>query len=331
MASLQPETVRSSRTCPACGSEDAQALWCLGDRLLHTTDEVFELWHCVGCTLRFLDPMPTPEQLAAYYPSGYWVGPSGAQSDGLRRRAADLYRRVVLRDHLRFIRRVLDEHRQAGKPTLRILDVGCGDGSFLDALDHRPCRGLDVSAEAVLACAERGIDALQGRLQDRLFGDERFDVVTMFHFLEHVEPREGTLEAVRDLLMPGGELVVQVPNVESFQSKLLGRFWSGYDVPRHLVDYSPRTLGAALERAGFEVIRISHFNVRDNPTTLANSIAPGLYPPARQVRHPSAPEWQAWLGSLGYLGLTLASLPFAILESACGHGASVMMQARALA
>ena len=107
-----------------------------------------------------------------------------------------------------------------------------------------------------------------------------------------------------------------------------GRRWGGYDAPRHLVNYSGATLRMTLEAAGFEVLRATHFSLRDNSNTLVNSVWPRLYPPGRAARGAAHTGILGWLGDLLYLGLTLAVLPFTLLESAFGHGAAIMVHAR---
>jgi SAM-dependent methyltransferase len=222
--------------------------------------------------------------------------------------------------------RVVSEQKAAG--TWRgLVDVGCGDGSFLEALGARPAVGLDWSADAVSAVRARGFAGVRGGLERVPFAPGAFSIVTMFHYLEHVSPASESLDAVRRLLAPGGRLVVQVPNVECWQRSILRARWAGYDPPRHLVHYGTRTLRRTLESCGFDVRRVTHASIRDNPTTLANSVAPRLYPPARAARGLPAAGAAAAAGSLAYLALVLAATPFALLESACGAGAAVMMEA----
>jgi hypothetical protein len=78
--------------------------------------------------------------------------------------------------------------------------------------------------------------------------------------------------------------VVQVPNAASWQFRLLGRRWSGVDVPRHLFDFRGRDVERLLEECGMEVVRRKYFSLRDNPAGLASSVAPALDPMARRVR-----------------------------------------------
>lgn len=316
------------RYCPGCGAPGSVLRWQIGDRLFRATEDRFALYRCIDCALTFLWPVPDASQLASYYPSGYWAGPPETRGSSVHGRVTEWYRRLMLHDHVRFVRSAIDSQRRLGKADVSLLDVGCGDGLFLDVLKHTPCAGLDLSVNAVAACRARGIEARRGSLEEKPFADRRFDLVTMFHFLEHVSPAAPTLQHVKGLLCPGGELIVQVPNAASLQARLLGPYWAGYDVPRHLVNYTTGTLCDLLERNGFEVVRVSHWSIRDNPTTLANSLVPWLYPPARMAREMAGGRWRAWSADFAYLVLSTALLPLTFVESVFGLGAAVMVRAR---
>ncbi len=312
-------------TCPECGGA-GRARFPVRDRLFGTTPRRFEIAACADCGLQFLWPQPSPEELPGFYPPGYWVGPSDrGPAAGRLGWWLERYRRAVLVDHVRFVRDVVRRQRAAGE-WRGLLDVGCGDGSFLEALGARPALGLDWSADAVRAVSARGFPALRGQLLSAPLVEGRLSVVTMFHYLEHVTPAGQHLSAVRRLLAPGGRLVVQVPNAAAWQARLLRGSWGGYDPPRHLVDYDTGTLRRTLERHGFRVRRTTHRSLRDNPTTLANSLAPGLYPPARLAR-PGRRTALDGLASLAYLGLVLLALPATWIEATLGHGAAVTMEA----
>ena len=316
--------------CPLCQSTETRIRWTrLPDRLFRTTEERFDVGSCDACGTRFLSPMPPNERLAAYYPDGYWVGTEvgGEDAASKQRGLLEVYRRFVLRDHVRFVGRVVQGQRAGGKQA-RVRDVGGGDGSCLQALGESDCVGMDLSLPALRAAGARGIRGLQATLGDGALLPQSFSLVTAFHFLEHVYPPEPVLASMRNLLRPDGDLVLQVPNVRSWQAWLLGRYWGGLDVPRHLIDYSDRSLIQLLERCGFQVVAVAHHCLRDNPTTLANSLVPGLYPPARIVRGGADHGLAALLANLGYLAVTLACTPFALLESLFGRGASVMVHAR---
>jgi SAM-dependent methyltransferase len=319
------EDDEAQRACPSCGSVATSALWTVTDRLFRTTSRSFSIRRCRGCSIEYLHPQPTVDELATYYPAAYWVGPGAGR--GVFHRLLEFYRRFVLVDHVRFVRRIVRDQRTAGT-FAGILDVGCGDGSFLEAFGERPAVGLDWSRTAVDAVRSRGFHAVRGTLPDAPFRDGAYSVITMFHYLEHVAPVRHHLESVRRLLRPGGRLVVQVPNADSWQSRILRSRWAGYDPPRHLINYSTATLRRTLTEHGFRIVRQTHLSLRDNPTTLINSLAPQLYPPAIPAKGSNGLSRS--LGSLAYLAAVLVAAPLCQLEGSVGYGAAVMCEAEPL-
>ena len=136
------------------------------------------------------------------------------------------------------------------------------------------------------------------------------------------------LDAARELLAPDGRLILQVPNIGCWQFLLLGEHWNGLDVPRHLFDFRERDLRQLLESTGFELLRVKHFSLRDNPTGLASSVAPGLDPMARRVRGVLESPRLRLCKDLLYFGLVALAVPFTLFEAICGAGSTIMMEAR---
>ena len=311
----------SSVACPHCGGAPRGTPWDLTDRLFRTTAKRFLVHRCGNCALRYLAPVPPFSELAGYYPKTYWTGPSDrTEGKGLHGRLTEFYRRTMLFDHARFVRHVASDQRARGL-TPHWLDIGCGDGSVLETVGVRPCVGLDTSKDALRQVLARGIPAVNGWVTQAPLREGTFSIVSMFHVLEHVEDPVAFLSGAGKLVGPGGSLVVQVPNARSIQAWMMGRKWAGYDVPRHLIHFTPRHLRETAERAGFQVVRQTQLSVRDNPTTLVNSVFPRLYPLAR-ANQPSM------LRDLTYLALTLLAIPPTFLGALCGLGATVMIEAR---
>src|SRR5208283_938065 len=212
-----------------------------------------------------------------------------------------------------------------------LLDVGCGGGLLLGMMRERGLRvvGLDNSpAAAAIAWGRQRVPAVCGVLERAPLRAGVFSAITMFHVLEHVHDPRAYVAAAHRLLAPGGRLIAQTPNAACWQSRLLGRAWSGLDVPRHLFDFRASDLERLLESGGFTVLRRKYFSWRDNPAALASSLAPGLDPMGRRTRRlaESAPVHIS--KDLAYLALVAASVPFALLEAAFGAGATIMVEAR---
>jgi SAM-dependent methyltransferase len=142
----------------------------------------------------------------------------------------------------------------------RILDVGCADGHYLDAIGRHgqwELHGTDISAAAAQRAAVKGHQVHVGALEDLELGRGRFSLVRMNHLLEHVVDPFTTLATAREVLQPGGFLVGETPNIACPDFRVLKRYWGALHLPRHIFFFSPPTLAAALARAGFVNVRIS--------------------------------------------------------------------------
>lgn len=308
--------------CPACECGVGRVLFQGADRLYRTTERIFSVVECTQCRLIRLSPFPSPMELREYYPDTYWYVP---EHDTVSR-LEEMYRRLVLNDHVRFVRQALENCPEPAP----VLDVGCGGGLFLKMLGERGHRvvGLDFSLPAATAAWRvNGVPTICGSLTQAPLPPESCAGVTMFHVLEHLYEPAAYLDAAHKLLRPDGRLVIQVPNAGCWQMTLLGEHWAGIDIPRHLYNFRLRDLEALLDACGFEIARTKYFSLRDNPAGLATSLAPSLDPMARRIRRiPEAPQTKL-LKDLVYLGLVTASLPFTLLEAACGAGSTIMIEA----
>jgi len=314
--------------CPACQSALIRVLFSATDRLYRTTSKTFRIVECGQCRLIRLFPRPSPSDLPQYYPPDYWFLPQATAAD----RFEQAYRRFVLRDHLTFVERALRDCRQDGL----LLDVGCGGGLFLKMLVERaaqlPSRrvaGLDFSLDAAGAAWRRlGVPAVCASLSSAPFPPSSCSAITMFHVLEHLYDPASYLAAAHSLLRPDGRLIVQVPNAACWQFLLFGDRWNGIDVPRHLIDFRERDLESLLTSRGFEILRVKHFSLRDNPAGMATSLAPALDPMARRIRGVPEGPLQKLCKDLIYAALVAASTPFTMLEAACRAGSTIMFEAR---
>jgi SAM-dependent methyltransferase len=309
--------------CLLCGSESATALFPATDRLHRTTTRSFTILRCGQCGLMRLDPQPDRDESRQHHPENYWFAPDQTAAGRLE----EAYRRLVLRDHARFVERVLGDSGARGP----LLDVGCGGGLLLGMMRERGFRvvGLDNSAAAAgIAWSRQCVPSVCGELEHAPLRAGGFAAITMFHVLEHVHDPRAYVSAAHHLLAPGGMLIAQVPNAACWQFRLLGRFWSGLDVPRHLFDFRADDLERLLESCGFTVLRRKYFSWRDNPASLASSLAPSLDPMGRRTRRVTESAVGHIVKDLAYFALVAAALPFTLVEAAAGAGATVMIEAR---
>ena len=313
-------------SCPVCLNPVTAPALVGTDFLFESTSKTFTLYSCEACRCLFLHPMPDSREIERFYPADYWW--NARRSGGLKK-LESVYRKLALRDHIAFI------SKAAGNRSVDVLDVGCGSGTLLGLLKQRGFRvtGLDFSAEAAaIAKAENGVDVAVGSLEEAHFPAESFDVVTLFHVMEHVTNPRLVLAQVSRVLKPNGVAILQVPNIESWQFKIFGARWYGLDIPRHVIDYSRNSMLKLLADSGFVVNRIRHFNLRDNGPALVSSVFPSLDPVSRSVRHRKRNNDESrpveWFRHLTYLLLVTCAYPVVLLESAFGCGATIMIEAK---
>jgi len=172
--------------------------------------------------------------------------------------------------------REVERHRGAG----RLLDVGCGKGGFLRGARDRGwrCFGVEISFQASNDARRMGLDVATGRFEDVDYPDSFFDVITMYHVLEHLHDPRQALSKAYQLLKSEGLLVVAVPNFDSLQARLFGQRWYHLDAPRHLYHFTPRTLKMLLHQIGFKVLETRWFSVEHNWVGIAGGIHPKLVP-----------------------------------------------------
>jgi SAM-dependent methyltransferase len=292
---------------------------------------MFTLFQCKSCKAVFQHPMPTSELLAGYYPKEYWWSEVSAQPGRcarLFRKLEKAYREFVIKDHVRFLEYCARDNAEGGRA---LLDIGCGNGTFLHAARSRGFKphGMDASARAVeIAGTQYGLPVRQGEIGGNAWRGSCFDFVTMFHVLEHLPDPRLALRAASELLRPGGALIIQVPNIASVQARLLGRYWYGFDVPRHVINFTPESLSLLLREMAFEFTLVSRFSLRDNPTSIVSSLFPRLDPVRRKGRGADSNPMVNGLLELLYFGVFILAIPAAWLESALGFGATIWVCAR---
>lgn len=239
---------RAATACAVCGEGAVRPVF----RFEGTAWRVVQ---CASCATGRLDPLPAAEEIAAFYPVEYY----GTTGRKFKRYVEWAVRFVAIR-RVRFLARRVP---RGG----RVLDVGCGRGTLLSELAERgfEVHGTEVSRAAVEGADPRAEIRIASNLAEAAYSENSFDLVILWHVLEHLpDPRE-TLREIQRILRPGGEVVVAVPNFSSRQARWAGPAWFHLDPPRHLYHFPLAALRTLLTDCGFECRSEHHFSLRQNP------------------------------------------------------------------
>ena len=271
-----------AQACPLCGSRARTPLHTgIADHAYEHTPGRWDLHRCANCACAYLDPRPTRESIhlayREYYTHSAAAGGGAESLTGVRRTRRALangYRnwRYGTKEHpasalgapvtwlFPGTRRRIDlefRHLPRPWPGARLLDVGFGDGAFLERAKSAGWQvaGVDFDPVTVEAARQRGLDVYEGSL-DALGGVAGpFDVVTLSHVIEHVHDPRAFVREVRAKLKPGGLAWIETPNLASSGHRRFGADWRGLEPPRHLVLFDWDSLEALLRAEGFVDLR----------------------------------------------------------------------------
>ncbi len=238
--------------CILCGSESREPVVTAQEDLTGKPGD-FTFVRCLDCSLVYQHPRLPIHHIGAYYDDEY-IAHRKSQSWGKLTGFFEWLMGKLDRDKTEICQRYVDIG-----PETKVLDVGCGAGGFLAHLhETRKAVGTGVDfkdlSQQIGEFGGGAIDFLHGTLTPELLGDKRFDLVSMWHFLEHDYDPLGSLAVARDALNDGGRLVIEVPRLDSLTAKLYGRRWPGWQAPQHTVALDKACLLRMVEQAGLEVV-----------------------------------------------------------------------------
>ena len=236
---------------------------------LYPTQDIFEnnyaIHQCCNCKAYFLAPPPTDEQLKQAYDDSYYGEQEEKFSSPLIEKVLDSFRMGRARRLSKYL-----------KEDSKVLDIGCGNGRFLNYLRRFgdiQLYGIEQEGNSALRASK--IDAINlktGSLQKDDFADSTFDALTLFHVFEHLSNPKEILEIIASILKRGGVLVFSFPNIVSWQSRMFKGKWLHLDPPRHLFFYAPNDFVNIMKTYGFELIKQHYVSMEQNPYGMIQSI-----------------------------------------------------------
>ena len=193
------------------------------------SQETFDLYHDETLDMLITHPQPGLDVLGKYYESADYISHTDSKRS-LFEKAYHFVKNIALKNKLNLI-----NIQQPSKGL--ILDIGAGTGDFLSVAknDGWQTIGVEPSEKAKSIAKSKGVTFVENtsELESRIF-----DVISMWHVLEHVPNLEDQIKELKRLLKPSGTLIVAVPNFKSYDAKYYGNFWAAYDVPIHFWHFS---------------------------------------------------------------------------------------------
>lgn len=212
------------------------------------TNEDFRIVECENCGFRFTNPRPFKEELGEYYKSDEYISHSNSRK-GLVNRLYQFVRNITLKRKYKLISQYCNNGN--------ILDIGSATGEFLNIFKKKKwdVYGVEPNENARnYAKNNYNINAGDEEVITK-FEQQKFDVITLWHVLEHVASINDRIQEIKRVLKKNGILVVALPNCNSLDAKIYGKYWAAYDVPRHLYHFTQDTVERLFKKNKFELIK----------------------------------------------------------------------------
>jgi len=233
--------------CPACESQNLHFFSTIKDHSVSGED--FPVWECSNCSLRFTQDIPEQDKIGKYYQSESYVSHTDS-TKGIINQLYHQIRKLTIKQKCKLVA------AKTGLTKGKMLDIGCGTGAFLHAMNESGWEVVGLEPDDTAASIAREKYKLNPQSPDNLFRLESnsFNAITMWHVLEHVHTLDAYVAQLHQLLTNDGVLFIAVPNYTSADATHYGTAWAAYDVPRHLYHFSPTSMKALLNRHGFELV-----------------------------------------------------------------------------
>jgi len=233
--------------CPNCHHQESNVVLTVKDYTV--SGLFFDLHRCVQCGFMYTGNPPSKAEIGKYYKSDEYISHTDS-SKGVFNKIYQLVRNFSIRQKASLI----SGYTKLNKG--RILDYGCGTGSFLYQMKKNGWKVTGIEPDDIAQKKAASLIDESVFSPDHLHAlkEASFDAITLWHVLEHVHDLDLTLDAIKRILKTNGILVIAVPNNESFDARYYKENWAAYDVPRHLYHFTPSSIDGILSKHGFRKI-----------------------------------------------------------------------------
>lgn len=235
--------------CPICNDSNAHIV--IESQDFSLTQSSFSIAHCPKCNLRFTAPIPSQDEIGKYYKFLAYISHTDVK-EGWMNRMYHAVRTKTLTQKTNWVQSLFTGHKG------HLLDIGAGTGAFAHAMQQKAWTVTGLEPDAVTRAKAFENYKLQLQSTDSLFDlpENEYEVITMWHVLEHVHALKPYLAQCFKSLKSNGRLIIAVPNYTSLDASYYKKYWAAYDLPRHLYHFSPLSMETLLNEMGFEIVTL---------------------------------------------------------------------------
>jgi 2-polyprenyl-3-methyl-5-hydroxy-6-metoxy-1,4-benzoquinol methylase len=236
--------VEHIQNCPVCASQNHEHFITCADHSF--SQKEFEIMRCSDCGFKFTNPRPDENSIGQFYHFADYVSHTDSKK-GLINYLYHLVKKYALKQKLKLVKKHLGKEKT-------LLDYGCGSGDFLGYALGNGVNGFGVEQDDTTrqkAIEKHGAEIISPK--EFSADQKRYEVITLWHVLEHLHHLNHDIEQLKNHLADNGRLIIAVPNPASYDATFYGRHWAAYDVPRHLYHFEKEVIKLLFEKHGFVV------------------------------------------------------------------------------
>ena len=237
------------KECPVCSSDNILNHKVVKDHSI--SQESFVIMKCANCNFQFTNPRPDQDNIGKFYESDDYISHTNKGNNPINI-IYKLVRNYSTQNKIKLIKKI------SKKDKAKILDYGTGTGFFLNAIKEKGWKTVGVEPDQK---ARENAEKLLGQkiyadLKEIGLLDNKYDVITLWHVLEHIHDLNQVFSTLKGLLKEKGKIIIAVPNIDSLDNKIYKEDWAAYDVPRHLYHFNKETLSTFTLKHGMKVKNI---------------------------------------------------------------------------